>query len=60
VINKNEKTGLVTPTSRPEDVERTYHVLKRNGVEFAKELTTAKWGSYALLKDPDGNIFEIS
>jgi len=29
-------------------------------VEFAEELTTSSWGKYALLKDPDGNLIEIS
>lgn len=60
VVRRDRKTGLVTPASRPEDVEKTYHELKKMGVDFAEELTTTKWGKYALLKDPDGNIFEIS
>jgi catechol 2,3-dioxygenase-like lactoylglutathione lyase family enzyme len=60
VIRTDKKTGIVTPASRPEDVERTYHELKKKGVEFAEELTTTSWGKYAVLKDPDGNLFEIS
>ena len=59
-INKNKKTGQALPASRPEDVERAYHELKRKGVEFSEELTTASWGKYAILKDLDGNEFEIS
>ena len=60
VIRKDEKSGLVIPASLPADVERTYRRLKKNGVQFVEELTTTSWGKYALLKDPDGNTFEIS
>jgi len=28
-------------------------------VDFAEELTAASWGKYAILKDPNGNEFEI-
>ena len=59
-VRRDKKTGIVTPASRPEDVERTYRKLKRKGVEFLEELTTTSWGKYAVLKDPDGNLFEIS
>ena len=60
VARRDRKTGIVTPASRPEDVEGTYRKLKRKGVEFLEELTTTSWGKYAVLKDPDGNLFEIS
>jgi catechol 2,3-dioxygenase-like lactoylglutathione lyase family enzyme len=60
VVRRDSKTGLVLPASRPEAVERTYRELKRKGVEFSEELTTTSWGKYALLKDLDGNVFEIS
>lgn len=59
-IRKDEGTGQVLPASNPEDVERTYLDLKRNGVEFSEELTTTDWGRYALFRDPDGNELEIS
>lgn len=59
-IYKRMKSGLVIPSSRPEEVVRTYHALKKRGVEFAEELKTTSWGKYAILKDPDGNLFEIS
>jgi len=48
------------PASNPEDVERTYFELKKNGVEFSEGLTTTDWGKYAILRDPDRNEFEIS
>jgi catechol 2,3-dioxygenase-like lactoylglutathione lyase family enzyme len=59
-FRKDEKTGSVFPVSAPADVESTYADLKEKGVEFAEGLTTMKWGKYAILKDPDGNEFEIS
>jgi lactoylglutathione lyase len=59
-IRKDERTGQVTPASEPKNVETTYLALKKNGVEFSEELTTTNWGKYAILKDLDGNEFEIS
>jgi catechol 2,3-dioxygenase-like lactoylglutathione lyase family enzyme len=59
-IRRDEKTGQVLPASNPEDVERTYFELKKNGVEFSEQLTTTDWGKYAILRDPDRNEFEIS
>jgi uncharacterized glyoxalase superfamily protein PhnB len=29
--------------------------LKARGVEFAVEPTTESWGTYAVVRDPDGN-----
>jgi len=43
-----------------DDVEATYHELKRKNVEFSRELGKAEWNQnmrYAMLKDPDGNEF---
>jgi lactoylglutathione lyase len=59
-IRKDDRTGRVLPASNPENVERTYLELKKNGVEFSEELTATDWGKYAILRDPDGNEFEIS
>jgi predicted enzyme related to lactoylglutathione lyase len=59
-VRKNEKTGVLTPASKPENVERTYLELKNRGVQFSEELTTTDLGKYAILRDPDGNEFEIS
>lgn len=60
IMRRDERTGIVTPASKPGDVERTYLELKKKGVEFSEELTTTDWGKYAILKDLDGNEFEIS
>jgi catechol 2,3-dioxygenase-like lactoylglutathione lyase family enzyme len=59
-IRKDEKTGQVLPASDPEAVQKTYHELKKIGVEFSEELTTTDWGKIAIFKDLDGNEFEIS
>lgn len=59
-IRKDKRTGQVLPASRPEEVEKTYFELKRNGVEFSEELTKTDWGKYAIFRDLDGNEFEIS
>ncbi|MDA4116798.1 MAG: VOC family protein [Thaumarchaeota archaeon] len=59
-IRKDKKTGRVLPSSRPEDVESAYHELKKKGVKFSEELTTVEWGKYAILRDLDGNEFEMS
>jgi lactoylglutathione lyase len=59
-FRKDAKTGQIVPASSPEDVERTYAELRRNGIEFSEELTTTDWGKYAIFSDPDGNEFEIS
>ncbi len=60
IIRKDDTTGQVIPASDPKDVETTYRELKARGVEFSEELTTTSWGSYAILKDLDGNELEIS
>ena len=54
------KSGAITPASDPIEVEKTYLELKKRGVEFTEELTTTDWGKYAILKDLEGNEFEIS
>lgn len=37
------------------DVEGTVKQLKKKGVRFETDFTKAEWGSFALLKDPDGS-----
>jgi lactoylglutathione lyase len=59
-MRRDEKSGQLIPTSDPEDVERTFLELKGKGVEFPESLTSTSWGKYAILKDLDGNEFEIS
>lgn len=59
-MNKHPKTGQLLPASTSSEVEKTYLELKKNGVEFAEELTSTNWGKYAVFKDLDGNEIEIS
>jgi catechol 2,3-dioxygenase-like lactoylglutathione lyase family enzyme len=42
------------------DIENTCRELKKEGVEFTRELGKAEWNektTYAMFKDPDGNAF---
>lgn len=43
-----------------ENVEKTYQELSQKGVEFAEEPKKQAWGTFAVLKDPDGNQFVLS
>jgi len=50
-------TGI---TLRTDNLEATYQTLKRNGVQFSRELAPSEWDKkmkYAMLKDLDGNEF---
>lgn len=38
-----------------DDVEKTYKKLTQLGVEFAKPPRTEPWGTFAILKDSEGN-----
>lgn len=58
-VDRESQSGQVLPASDPDEVERTYRELKARGAEFSEELTIADWGKYAILRDPDGNEFEI-
>jgi len=41
------------------DVQSEYERLLANGVEFQQPPKTAPWGTHAIFKDPDGNLFVI-
>jgi catechol 2,3-dioxygenase-like lactoylglutathione lyase family enzyme len=43
-----------------DDVRASYEELRRRGVEFVQEPQTADWGTAAIFKDPDGNVFVLS
>lgn len=38
-----------------DNVEKTYEELRARGVEFVAPPKKEPWGTYAVLKDPDGN-----
>jgi predicted enzyme related to lactoylglutathione lyase len=43
-----------------DDVKKTYEELKKKGVEFSQPPTEQHWGTFAILKDQDGNQFVLS
>jgi catechol 2,3-dioxygenase-like lactoylglutathione lyase family enzyme len=43
-----------------DDVEKTYDELIERGVEFVQPPKRESWGTSALFKDPDGNLFVMS
>ena len=43
-----------------DDVEKTAAELKARGVEFTQDPQKADWGTSAIFKDQDGNVFVLS
>ena len=43
-----------------DDVAATYRELSERGVEFLGEPQSQQWGTWACLKDPDGNQFVLA
>ena len=43
-----------------DNVEKTYEELKQRGVEFTMPPQKANWGTSAIFKDLDGNVFVLS
>ncbi len=43
-----------------DDVEATYRQLSEREVEFTSPPTKQPWGTFASMKDPDGNEFILS
>jgi predicted enzyme related to lactoylglutathione lyase len=43
-----------------QDLQKTYDELVARGVEFAGPPKKEPWGSFVMLKDPDGNQFVLS
>ena len=39
--------------------EATYRQLRQRGVEFVSEPKQQPWGTFAIMKDPDGNQFVV-
>ena len=59
-MKRDKSTGRLLPFSDPREVEQTYLDLKKKGVQFSEELKSVSWGKMAILKDPEGNEFELS
>lgn len=47
-------------TFTADDVKATHAELVERGVEFVQEPQEADWGTAAVFKDPDGNVFVLS
>lgn len=52
--------GFSNVTFVADDVQKTYDELSARGVEFVKPPKRESWGTSAIMKDPDGNVFVIS
>jgi catechol 2,3-dioxygenase-like lactoylglutathione lyase family enzyme len=58
--HENRIGGFQPITFWCDDVHATAKVLKSKGVEFAKDPKTEQWGTAAIFKDPDANLFVLS
>lgn len=52
--------GIMNITFVADDVIATAAELKARGVEFVQEPQKADWGTAAVFKDQDGNVFALS
>jgi catechol 2,3-dioxygenase-like lactoylglutathione lyase family enzyme len=52
--------GFSNVTFYTDNVQRTYEELRAKGVEFVQEPQSADWGTAAVFKDVDGNVFVLS
>jgi catechol 2,3-dioxygenase-like lactoylglutathione lyase family enzyme len=43
-----------------DNVQKTYEELSGRGVEFQQPPKTESWGTSAMFRDPDGNVFVVS
>ena len=41
------------------ELEATYRQLRQRGVEFLSEPKQEPWGTFVIMKDPDGNKFVV-
>ena len=52
--------GFMNITFMADDVVATAAELQARGVEFVQEPKQADWGTSAIFKDADGNLFALS
>ena len=58
--NEGAAVATCTLTFEVDDVDAKHRELAARGVEFVKPPKTESWGTSAIMKDPDGNVFVIS
>lgn len=51
--------GFQNIVFQTDDVRKTYEELKAKGVEFTQEPKTEPWGTSAMFKDSEGNVFLV-
>ena len=55
-----EPGGFSNIVFQSDNVQKTYDELKARGVEFTQEPKTEPWGTSAMFRDSEGNVFLIS
>jgi len=53
----NVEPGNTGIAFRVNDLDSTYNEFSKKGVEFTVKPKKEEWGTYAMFKDPDGNVF---
>jgi predicted enzyme related to lactoylglutathione lyase len=54
-----EPGGFQNIVFQTDNVQKTYDELKARGVEFTQEPRTEPWGTSAMFKDSEGNVFVL-
>lgn len=54
-----EPGGFQNLVFQTDNVQKTYEELKSRGVEFTQEPKTEAWGTSAMFKDSEGNVFVL-
>jgi predicted enzyme related to lactoylglutathione lyase len=49
--------GFQNIVFQTDDVQKTYEELKERGVEFTQPPKTEAWGTSAMFRDTEGNVF---
>jgi predicted enzyme related to lactoylglutathione lyase len=54
-----EPGGFSNIVFQTDNVQKTYEELKARGVEFTQEPKSESWGTSALFRDSEGNLFVL-
>ena len=55
-----EPGGFQPVVFQTDNVQKTFDELKARGVEFTQEPKSESWGSSAMFRDSEGNVFVLS